>query len=441
MTHYIVSISRFTMLLLFAIYTLDCFLALRMNISKGAQTFYFIKQAILMFLMLYNATYVIYLQTKNPQVIFMAAIETVFFLLIFLIYNTIYEHASKSLLNNMCMLLMIGFVLLARLNLNEAFRQLLLAIFAFALTCFIPYCIEHIKVVRNYSFVYAAVGCLALLLVIVFGQTSYGAKLSLNLGFISVQPSEFVKILFVIFVASMYCKSTEFKQVVITTAIAVLHVLLLVLAKDLGSAMIFMFTYLILIYVTTKQPGYLLLGVAACVVGSVLAYHLFDHIRIRVLAWKDPLAVVDDAGYQISQSLFAIGTGGWYGSGLGNGMPNTIPVVTKDFIFSAMCEEMGVLFGILFIFICISCFLMIFNIALELEDAFYRYVAIGMGSLYGFQVFVNIGGVTKFIPSTGVTLPFVSYGGSSLLSTMALFSVVQGLYVVKKRQEARRHEA
>ncbi|MBP5265574.1 MAG: FtsW/RodA/SpoVE family cell cycle protein, partial [Lachnospiraceae bacterium] len=196
----------------------------------------------------------------------------------------------------------------------------------------------------------------------------------------------------------------------------------------------------ILIYVATKKLYWLFLGLGTTAIGALLAYRIFAHVQVRVTAWKDPLSVVDDAGYQISQSLFAIGTGGWYGSGIGNGMPKTIPVVTKDFIFSAMCEEYGVLFGLCFIFICMSCFLMIFNIALELDDTFYRYVAVGLGTVYGFQVFVNIGGVTKFIPSTGVTLPFVSYGGSSLLSTMAMFSIVQGLYVVKQRQEAKRHE-
>ena len=134
MVHFIVSISRFTMLLLFAIYTLDCFLALRMNISRGGQLFYYIKQMVVMFLILFNATAVLYLQKPDPQILFMAGIETIFFLLIFMIYGTIYESASKPLLNNMCMLMMLGFVMLTRLNMAQAFRQLILAIFAFAIT-------------------------------------------------------------------------------------------------------------------------------------------------------------------------------------------------------------------------------------------------------------------------------------------------------------------
>ncbi|MCR4999957.1 MAG: FtsW/RodA/SpoVE family cell cycle protein [Lachnospiraceae bacterium] len=440
MIHFVVSISRFTMLLLFAIYTLDCFLALRMHITEGKQTYYFVKQTIEMFLIMYNGIFVLFLQSHNAQILFMAGIETVFFLLVFMIYGTIYESASKCLLNNMCTLLMLGLLLQTRLNVEAAFHQLLLAIFAFAITCFIPYCIENIKVVRNMSYLYAVVGLGGLFLVLLTADVTYGAKLSINMGFISVQPSEFIKLIFVVFVASMFTKSKSFSQIIITTGIAVLHVLLLVAARDLGSAMIFTLTYLIMIYVATKRPVYLVIGLGASCVGAVIAYALFVHIRTRVIAWADPLSVADDAGYQICQSLFAIGTGGWYGSGLGQGMPETIPVVSKDFVFSAMCEEMGVLFGICFIFVCISSFLMIFNIALELDDTFYRYVAIGLGALFGFQVFVNIGGVTKFIPSTGVTLPFVSYGGSSLLSMMALFSVVQGLYVVKQRQEARSDE-
>ena len=150
-----------------------------------------------------------------------------------------------------------------------------------------------------------------------------------------------------------------------------------------------------------------------------------------MIAWKDPLRVIDDQGYQISQSLFAIGSGGWFGVGLGQGMPDKIPVVKTDFVFSAIAEEFGVVFAICIIFICISCFLMFFNISMQVKDIFYKLIALGIGTLYGTQVFLALGGVTKFIPSPGVTLPLVSYGGSSLLSTIILFAIIQGLYVMQ----------
>ena len=133
--------------------------------------------------------------------------------------------------------------------------------------------------------------------------------------------------------------------------------------------------------------------------------------------------------------IFAIGTGGWFGLGLNQGLPNKIPVVEKDFVFSAISEEMGGIFAICIIMVCISCFLMIFNVSMQMKDDFYRLIALGLGSIYALQVFLTIGGVTKFIPSTGVTLPLVSYGGSSLLSTMIIFGVIQGLYILQSEQK------
>lgn len=130
--------------------------------------------------------------------------------------------------------------------------------------------------------------------------------------------------------------------------------------------------------------------------------------------------------------LFAIGTGGWFGTGLYQGSPNKIPVVEQDFIFSAISEELGGIFAICLIMVCISCFLMFLNIAMQMKEQFYKLVALGLGTVYAFQVFLTIGGVTKFIPSTGVTLPLVSYGGSSLLATMMLFAVIQGLYILRQ---------
>jgi len=148
------------------------------------------------------------------------------------------------------------------------------------------------------------------------------------------------------------------------------------------------------------------------------------------MAWRNPWALIDNEGYQVTQSLFAIGTGGWFGMGLMKGLPTSIPVVTSDFIFSAISEEMGGLFSFCLILICISTFVMFINIAMKLSNHFYKFTALGLSIMYIFQVFLSVGGVTKFIPSTGVTLPLISYGGSSILSSIMMFNVIQGLYVL-----------
>ncbi|MBR2274874.1 MAG: FtsW/RodA/SpoVE family cell cycle protein, partial [Lachnospiraceae bacterium] len=137
---------------------------------------------------------------------------------------------------------------------------------------------------------------------------------------------------------------------------------------------------------------------------------------------------IDSSGFQIAQALFALGTGGFFGMGLCQGAPNKIPVVYSDLIFAAICEELGVLFGICLILVCVSIFVMFMNIAMKFSDLFYKLVAVGLSVIYGFQVFLNLGGVTKFIPLTGVTLPLVSYGGNSILVTLLMFSIIQGLY-------------
>ena len=186
-----------------------------------------------------------------------------------------------------------------------------------------------------------------------------------------------------------------------------------------------------MIYAATQKWYYFAGGLGFLTIAALGGNMFFSHVQNRVLAWKDPLSVIDKEGYQVCQSLFAIGTGSWFGLGLNQGLPNKIPVVEKDFVFSAISEEMGGIFAICIIMVCISCFLMIFNVAMQMKDQFYKLVALGLGSLYALQVFLTIGGVTKFIPSTGVTLPLISYGGSSLLSTMIIFGIIQALYIMQ----------
>ena len=200
-----------------------------------------------------------------------------------------------------------------------------------------------------------------------------------------------------------------------------------------------------MIYVATKRFYIFAGGLAFVGLGMYAGYHLFSHVKNRIVAWLDPLSVIDKAGYQVCQSLFAIGTGGLFGFGLGQGLPNKIPIVSKDFIIAAISEEMGGIFAVCLIMVCVSCFFMIMNVAMKLRDNYYRLTAVGLGTLYALQVFLTIGGVIKFIPSTGVTLPLVSYGGSSLLSTMIVFGIIQGLYIMqfdgrtqKKEQKRRR---
>lgn len=427
MVNVITELSRYIMILMLALYTLQGFRLVNLEEEEREAALW--QQNILFFALHLLENGILYLNTQNEKVLYFYGVQVVVFVAFLVLQHLIYPKADKLLNHNLLMLLSIGLLMLARLSFDKAQRQLEVAILAMGLTFLIPFIIRKAGKLRDLYWVYGAVGFLLLAAVLILGSLSFGAKLAITIHGVTFQPSEFVKILFVFFTAGMLQERHDFQRVAVTTAVAAAFVLVLVLSKDLGGALIYFVTYLMLLYVATAQPLYLLGGLLAGSGASWIAYHLFSHVQTRVLAWSDPFSVIEKEGYQITQSLFAIGTGGWFGSGLGQGMPYKIPVVEQDFIFSAIAEEMGVLFAIFLIFVYICCFYMIINIAVCLKDAYYKLVALGLGVLLIFQVFLSVGGAMKFIPSTGVTLPFVSYGGSSLLTTFIIWAIIQGMYL------------
>ena len=210
--------------------------------------------------------------------------------------------------------------------------------------------------------------------------------------------------------------------------------LILVASTDLGSALIFFLTYLLMLYVATRDWRYLAAGLLAGALAAVVAYFLFSHVRVRVQIWQDPFASYTGDGYQVAQSLFSIAAGGWFGTGLYQGSPTAIPIVEQDFMFSAIAEELGGLFAMCVILICMSCFIMIVNIAMKMEKTFYKLTALGLGCTYAVQVFLTVGCAMKMIPMTGVTFPLISYGGSSIMSTVLMFAIVQGFYISRREK-------
>lgn len=436
MVNMIVELSKYLMIILMAVYTFSCFSVFVQKYEEN-QKWVFIRQNILMFMIQFMAYAVMYLKTDERKILVFCGAQAAVFAAAIILYSLIYPNVSRLIVNNMCMLLMVGLIMITRLNYESAVKQFIFMILGMAFGLIVPVVIRKMHFLMDLTYVYAGAGFAALLLVAVFAVTSGGAKLGFTIAGFGIQPSEFVKIIFVFFVASSLKNSTEFKNVVITTAIAAAHVLILVLSTDLGAALIFFVVYLVMLYVATRQPLYAAAGLGAGSVAAVIGYHLFSHIKVRVAAWKDPFATYSDGGYQVAQSLFAIGTGSWFGMGLYQGSPELIPIAETDFIFSAIAEELGLIFALCLILICVSCYVMFLNIAMEIRSRFYKLVALGLGTCYIFQVFLTIGGVTKFIPSTGVTLPLVSYGGSSLLSTMIMIGIIQGLYIVREDEEER----
>ena len=435
MEHLLVQLTNYLNIFLILIYTYNCFSIFRHSDNTIKQKSIYILQRMIIFLINFCCFFVLYITTDNIQIIGFYLMQFIVLLSIIIMYHLFYNTASELVLNNMVMLLSIGLITLCRLSMNKAVKQLIFMVVGFGAALIIPLVLQKISVFRKLTWLYAAVGIFLLLVVAVLGATSYGAKLSISIAGISVQPSEFVKIIFVFYIASMMYKSTDLKQLAITSVVSACFVLILVASRDLGGALLYFFTYLVMVYVATRKLYIFAGGIAFMSIAAILGYNLFSHVQTRFIAWKDPLSVIDNQGYQVCQSLFAIGTGGWFGLGLNQGLPKKIPVVENDFIFSAISEEFGGIFALCIIMICISCFFMIFNISMQLKDSFYKMVALGLGSVYALQVFLTIGGVIKFIPSTGVTLPLVSYGGSSLLATMIIFGIVQALYIMQSKTQ------
>ena len=434
MANIIVGCAKYMMIILIAIYTYQCFAVFGYE-NPDAKKRVLNNQNKVMFMIHFMAFAGMYFKIDENKILIFYLAQALLLVVILWLYRKLYPKVSRLIVNNMCMLLTIGFIMITRLSYEKAVKQSVIVAGAAVMSFFVPAIIRKVKGLFGLRVLYALVGIAALAAVVVIGQVSGGAKLGFTIAGVGIQPSEFVKILFVFFVASSFYRSTQFKNVVVTTIVAAFHVLILVVSKDLGAALIIFVVYLVMLYVATKQPLYMVAGLGAGSVAAIAAYHLFSHVRVRVNVWKDPFAVYDNGGYQVAQSLFAIGTGSWFGTGLFQGKANAIPVADEDFIFSAIAEEMGLIFALCMILICVSCYVMFLNIAMQLRNRFYKLVALGLGTSFIFQTFLNIGGVTKFIPSTGVTLPLVSYGGSSVLSTLIMFAIIQGLYILKEDEE------
>ncbi len=290
---------------------------------------------------------------------------------------------------------------------------------------------------RLYKYSWAALGVGLLLLTFVFGHDVNGARLTLSVGPISGQPSELLKVILVVFLAGYLSEnrpllieeSTRFGPLRLPplpylapmTAMWAIALAIVVVQRDLGAALLFFVVFLLLLYVVTARASFVVLGLVALVLGGGVLYSLVPHVQVRVDIWLDPFATADGTGYQIVQSLHAFARGGLIGTGLGAGLPTVggrlpIPALHTDFPFAALGEELG-LVGIMAI---LGLYLVVIErglrIAASAADDFRAILAAGLSLIIGVQAFIIAAGNLKLIPLTGITLPFISYGGSSLLT-------------------------
>lgn len=343
------------------------------------------------------------------------------------------------------MLVSLGLMMQYRLSPETGFRQFVwflggTAVFLAMNTLYSRY---HDRFRSVWIFYGAIIGLF--LITLVLGTELKGARNWIVLGGFTVQPSEFIKILFVFFMAA-YCTDPEQLRLKISdrsigpkwVLMALVFALLGLFAvqREFGTALLVFMVYVSFLYVFERSILFPLGNAVLAGVGAAVAFQFVHHLQVRLETWLDPWSDIAGKGYQITQSLFAIGAGSFFGTGIGLGHPEYIPAVHTDFVFAALCEETGIFGGIA---VMLLFFLLVYRgikIALRLQERFSKAVAFGLTITLGYQTFIIIGGVIKLIPLTGITLPFVSYGGSSLIASYVTLGVLQALSGPILRKEA-----
>ena len=292
-------------------------------------------------------------------------------------------------------------------------------------------CILLVCYIKNWSFLILVVmlGAAGLMVLpLAIGTEQYGATNWIVIGGTSLQPSEVVKIALLL-VLGWFMSQHRFWPWFLFAGFCLL---MLMLQKDLGTALIYYATTLFLFWGTTGNLPLTGLGMLGGCGAAVVGYKMFAHVKKRVAIWRNPWIYYETSGYQIAQTLMAIASGGLFGVGLGLGAPRVIPVYFTDCIFAVICEQFGVIFGILVLAMYVILILRGTFIAQSSRRSFHAIMAMGATVMLGVQTFIIIGGVLKMIPLTGVTMPFVSYGGTSLVSCMGLIGLIQGVASVKQ---------
>lgn len=377
-------------------------------------------------------------------------------------------YAEPIILPTAFLLNFLGLVMIYRLDIADAQRAVengspeptpavlgqmtwtLAGIFLLALTLLV---VRDHRRLQKYTYISLFLGVTLLLLPLapVIGHTVNGATLWIKIGSLTFQPAELAKIVLTIFLAGYLTTKRQSLTIVKTKVLGIplprgrdlgplvvawlLALAVIALESEIGTAVIFYGLFIVMLYAATQRPGWLVLGLVFGVIGGLLAYLALPHVRTRFEIWLDPFAYADTSGYQIVQSLYGLASGGIFGSGWGQGYPQLVPFANSDFILASFGEELG-LAGL-------TAILLLFAILVErglrtavaCRDVFGRLLATGLATVFGLQVFVVIGGVTKLIPMTGLTTPLMSAGGSALIANWIMIALLLRVSDVTRRPD------
>lgn len=334
----------------------------------------------------------------------------------------------------------IGITFVTRLQPDASLGQVIFLFLGVALMVGTLAVVKNLEVVKRYKYVLGIAGIVLLVLPMFIGTEIYGSKLWIKIGGFQFQPGEFAKVLIVLFLAGYLAENRELLSISNRTVLGIKFprlrllyplfivwgVCLLVVAfeRDLGSALLFYTIFLIMLYVATGRVSYVIIGLALLAIGAFGMYQIMSHVQVRVAIWLDPFSDAQNLGYQIVQSLFSLADGGLAGVGIGKGMADIIPVVASDMIFAAIGEEMGLLGGSAVLLLFMLFAVRGLTTAARAKSDLAAFSAAGLTAAISFQAFTIVGGVTKLIPLTGVTLPFMSQGGSSLLASFVIVALL-----------------
>ena len=343
-----------------------------------------------------------------------------------------YPDGDKFILIFASVLAVVGVATLYRINTVTAIKQLVwisLGIIAYILIVVI---LPDLKSFVKYKNIYMIITLILMPLALIFGTELYGAKNWIIIGPISFQPSEFGKIALVLYLAaalSSYEAKNNFKgdakQLWQPALVAGFSMGCMVLQRDLGSALIFFGISITLLYVATSKRKYVFTALGLAAIGSVAGYAMFGHVRERVKIWLDPWKYALGSSYQIVEGMYSIAAGGLFGVGLGQGHFENLPVKESDMIYAIICEEFGIIFAIGLMIIYFLLFYRGIRAAFVTKDSYSQLIAVGFSTMIACQTLVIIGGIFAVIPLTGITLPIISYGGSSILTTFFALGILQ----------------
>ena len=322
----------------------------------------------------------------------------------------------------------VSVVILYTVSPERGIRQMVFYVAGLAVLLAAAWFVSRVRRWHGFTLLAMVLGIGALVLPLAFGEWNYGAKNWVSLPVIgSFQPSELVKLALVLAMAYYFSAHRTVWQMMPALVFAAACLVLLMLQRDLGTALIYYLTTLALFYVACGNLPLTAVGLGGGVAAAVLGYRMFAHVKVRVAMWQNPWSDALDKGYQIIQALLAIGSGGLFGVGLGQGTPEKIPAYYNDFIFAVVCEQLGIVFGICVIAVYVLILLRGMEVSMRARRSFDMLLGCGVVALLGVQTFMIVAGVIKMIPLTGVTMPFLSYGGSSLLSCMAMMGMLCGI--------------